>query len=856
MDKYEYSIKAEKIKKLAERKDYETAAKIADGIDWERIRNVKMLTVVSQVYEKLERYEDARDILLRAYGRAPVGRRFLYKLTELAVKQGEFAEAEEYLKEFAATSPQDPSRLILRYEIARAKGASPEQLITILEAYQKREFEEKWSYELASLYYRAGKQEECIKLCDELILWFGVGPYVDKALELKQKIAPLTPEQMEKKENKEKYLRRLEDIQKEAEAEEAREEEREKKERKIEAAGLPPSQESQPEEGEGQLREAQEAQNVPEPDSEPQSQTQTPRVSAYAEEGRRQAEFERSLAREIEAAIARREARTNREIKEPSQEKPAEAGTGAGETGREETSREEIRQDEIRQEETGREEVGQEETGREEIRQEETGPELQIPAEPAQAKTKTFVFESRAIDEALQESQDGMVDAEAVERRANQLMQEAMRQNPKAEEAQPIKAQAATEAQPSEELTKEQHEEAAEAAANDHYVLVACEDEETGLHECVSYIRRMREQLGHPAAQAAKIRGEKLISKDLVKTFRKLAGRDLIVVGTAGVPDSVLAEVIDRAQTDQKDSFVALIDTKLQIDGLRERVPFFAGCRFLSCADDNAGTAETAAAEAAEAQTEAADMPAEEKPQEHRTLAELVEEALRAGGLESLKSQTAVQESGEQRETRTNRQPAEGAELSEQPTVPEEADLSGEVGLSREQPDEQTQQERQEQTQQEQELKLEPAPDPELKLEPAPEPRLQPGERERSKSHAKIKGKAKEKDKVKEAAFLQAADEKSSGKRTSGGMTAKEFFDFAEEYAQMLDATIDDLGGLAVFAVAEQYQQERVPLTEELAQELVEKAILRAERRSFKSLFSNRYNKEGYLILKEEHFKE
>ena len=166
MDKYEYTIKTEKIKKLVERKDYETAAKIADTIDWERVKNARLLSTVSQAYEKAGRYEEAKDMLLMAYERAPVGRRFLSKLTELAVKQGSFDEAEDYLKEFTAASPQDPSRLVLRYEIAKAKGEPAERLIMILEAYQKREFEEKWSYELAELYFKSGKAEACVKLCD------------------------------------------------------------------------------------------------------------------------------------------------------------------------------------------------------------------------------------------------------------------------------------------------------------------------------------------------------------------------------------------------------------------------------------------------------------------------------------------------------------------------------------------------------------------------------------------------------------------------------------------------------------------------------------------------------------------
>ena len=197
MDKYELSIKEDKIKKHAEKKDYATAAKIADTIDWSKVKNIKMLTLVSQIYERVKNYTEAKNVLLLAYDRVPVGRRMLYKLCELCVKAGNLDEAEDFFEEFQEIAPNDISKLILAYQIEAARGEPLEKLITILELYRKNEFEEKWAYELAYLYHKAGRVKECVQLCNEIILWFSVGPYVDKALNLKMQYEPLTPVQQE-----------------------------------------------------------------------------------------------------------------------------------------------------------------------------------------------------------------------------------------------------------------------------------------------------------------------------------------------------------------------------------------------------------------------------------------------------------------------------------------------------------------------------------------------------------------------------------------------------------------------------------------------------------------------------------
>lgn len=195
MDKYEYSIRSEQILKLVAEKEYKTAAKIADTIDWRRVRNVNMLMTVGEVYEKSGRYEDARDILLMAYAKAPIGRRLAYKLTEVCIHIGDFEEAQVYYKDFVNLSPNDSRRYELLYYLNKKQGASNELLITILEEYKKNDMDERWAFELAVNYYYAGMKENCVAQCDEIFLWFRDGDYVLKALELKSMLAPLTEEQ-------------------------------------------------------------------------------------------------------------------------------------------------------------------------------------------------------------------------------------------------------------------------------------------------------------------------------------------------------------------------------------------------------------------------------------------------------------------------------------------------------------------------------------------------------------------------------------------------------------------------------------------------------------------------------------
>ena len=198
MDKYEYNLKLDQIKSLSAEEGYMSAAEIADTINWNKIKNVNTLVKIGEIYEKAERYQDAREILLMAYDRSPIGRMIIYRLAEVAIKMNDYDAAMEYYDEFVEIAPHDDLKYVLKYSIKKGQGASYDELITILEEFKEQEYTEEWAYELAYLYHKAGKVDKCIEACDELILWFGDGPYVERALELKMLYQPLTKTQEEK----------------------------------------------------------------------------------------------------------------------------------------------------------------------------------------------------------------------------------------------------------------------------------------------------------------------------------------------------------------------------------------------------------------------------------------------------------------------------------------------------------------------------------------------------------------------------------------------------------------------------------------------------------------------------------
>lgn len=197
MDKYEYNLKLEEIDKLVDQGDYEEAANLADTIDWKRVRNIRTLCLISEIYEAADRLADSKTLLQRAYRRSPVGRTVLYRLVEVTTALGQYDEAIEYYSEYVQAAPHDNNRYILKYKIYKGRGSQPEELIAILEEYLGQEYTERWAYELATLYQQTGQMQKCLAACDDLVLWFHSGKYVRRALELKMRYAALTPKQQQ-----------------------------------------------------------------------------------------------------------------------------------------------------------------------------------------------------------------------------------------------------------------------------------------------------------------------------------------------------------------------------------------------------------------------------------------------------------------------------------------------------------------------------------------------------------------------------------------------------------------------------------------------------------------------------------
>ena len=198
LDKEEFRIKLEEINRLVEKKNYKDAMEVVDSIDWRRVKNVRTLCVVGEIYAANKRYEDSKEIFLLAYHRAPIGKNILYRLIEVSLKMKDIAEAEEFYEEFLEVAPNDNTRYILKYKICKEKQVSLDEQIKILEEYKEKEFTERWSYELAKLYYQNGDTQKCLSLCDEMVLWFSDGKYVMKALDLKNRMGMLTGEEKEK----------------------------------------------------------------------------------------------------------------------------------------------------------------------------------------------------------------------------------------------------------------------------------------------------------------------------------------------------------------------------------------------------------------------------------------------------------------------------------------------------------------------------------------------------------------------------------------------------------------------------------------------------------------------------------
>ena len=564
MDKYELSIKEDKIRKHAEKKDFATAAKIADTIDWRKVKNIKMLTLVSQIYEKVKNYTEAKNVLLIAYERVPVGRRMLYKLTELCVNAGNLDEAEEFFEEFQEIAPNDIGKLILAYQIESARGEPIDKLITILELYRKNEFEEKWAYELACLYHKAGRAKECVQLCNEIILWFSVGPYVDKAMELKMQYEPLTPAQQEKMTNKKKYEARIEAVKKEFEAEDSRE---------GADAGTEEKEPDLSREG------REEAAATIEPEATEEAVVEeTDDVILQNAQFR---EIEANLAQAVRAAAEKAAGEETGSVQDQ-QDGLDHSGQKLGQTREflNEVSAALAASVSAASEDGGKEEAG---PGNETPAEAETAAEeSEETAQPAGSGS------AEATDEAMPADQEDEWEEKAAEETELRAAEDGEAEwQPEAEEADMTEevqtdmkenASQYVEMQEKEDTVQQEYEyvdvqsgQTDQEPEAENRITCVVVDEEPGADRIAHVIEKLKkthEILRLPMTQAAKISGVKLNAKGIHATLRRLEGRDLIVDNAADMSAEIIDELVETLKNPALSMVIMLVDSPARMDDL------------------------------------------------------------------------------------------------------------------------------------------------------------------------------------------------------------------------------------------------------------------------------------------------
>ena len=791
MDKYEFNIKVEQIKKMVSRSDYETAMKIADTIDWRRVRNVNILSMVATIYEKNEEYQEAKDILLLAFERAPIGKRLLYKLAELAIKEGSFQEAEDYYREFCDLAQDDPRQYILRYLILGAKGAPTEQLIHTLEQYCNIELDEKWLYELAELYAQADMGDLCVMACDKIMLMFGLGKYVEKAMELKIQFAPLTKYQMDLVENRDKYEAKLKAVEQEfgtgirrpgyggisGEAEEKTAPAPAYRAR-TEAAYTREPEAEYPEAGYGNGRYAEEG----DPDRGYAG-------DGYAEEG----DPDRGYAGDGYA-----------EEGDPDQ---GYAGDGYAEDGYPESAyseggyaedgyaRDRYSRDgyegypgdeypKEEQPESGYPPEGGPEDGYDGEYEESYGegpeqyeePHAQVTIEPEDPDTAGEMPKEDGQPEWMQPEPAHMMSEETLKAR----MHEAEIQADLAMEMSRISGGAhrpEVEAAQTRVLTDIRDLTKDASAREARHLMIEAEDAGAGLEQAVALLKKIHKETG-AKNQAAKITGEKLNSKGLFSIADKLTGKDLIIEHAGIMEDSILQELNQLMARDETGMNVVLIDSAGSLERIHKVYPgLFKRFEYVgnSAPDEKAYTA----------------------PQ---------------GDVRPVR-QVQVRPTAEEQPRKALRQPEDQpAKVLRQPE---------------EQPVKKVR-------------KVQEQPIP-SKAEPVKAPQPKKEVRPVSQVRAQIEPPQPEPEEVDDTE-----------------LDIDEFAKYACQYAGDIDCSISGKSMLALYERIEIMEEDGIPLTKVNAEDLIEEAADKAENPSFfkrlTGIFSSKYDKEGLLILKEEHF--
>ena len=746
MDKYEFNIKVEQIKKLVNKGDFETAMKIADTIDWRRVRSTSLLTMISQIYEKNAEYQDAKDILLLAYERAPLGKGLLYKLTDLALRENNIQEAEAYYREFCELSGDDPRQYLLRFLILEAKDAPLEQQINSLERYCQEELDEKWLYHLAELYHQANQADDCVRICDKIMLMFGLGKYVDKAMELKLQYAPLTKYQMDLVENREKYEEKLRAVEEEYKNGTYRkpEPEGEYLDTDEPEAELDDEPENEPE---GQPEQAEPEEKAGKPKAETKPADEKVEKAALDEDvvaSLHEAQAEEALAKEV------------------SKIKPydEEEGASEGETRVFRNVRD---------------------------------------LEPAEAEEKS---EEAPIHE-FEEEEETIV----------------------------------------EDWDFEPEEEEEEIKESNH-LMIEAEDPAAGLAMALDSLKKIHRELGtkHPVA---KISGANLSHRGIASVAERLAGKDLVVEHAADLDDLTVEELEELMTQDETGMVVVLIDTQARLEQMHRAYPALAvRFQYIGCENQKDDAAKLAQAREEELKRQQAQQEAEaaRKRQAERE-AEIRRQA-----------EKEAEEKRRQQEAAARREEEERAKAEAQALAAKEAEEARKAEEDRRLAERQREElRRQEEARRDDEPEYEDEEERYEKDEYEPEDDYaRGGYRDDYKDDYKDSYKDEREDDEYSNYPEDEPEEKPSKK--SGDMDVEEFVQYACKYASEIDCSISGKSMLALYERAEMMEEDGEPLTKTSAEDLIEEAADKAEKKSFSGLFSSKYDKYGLLILKEKHF--
>lgn len=761
MDKYEFNIKVEQIKKLVNKGDYETAMKIADTIDWRRVRSTSLLTMVSQVYERNEEYQDAKDILLLAFERAPIGKGLLFKLTDLALREGNVPEAEAYYREFCDLSADDPRQSLLRYLILEAKGASLEQQINSLERYCEEELDEKWLYRLAVLYQEMGREDDCVKICDKIMLMFGLGKYVDKAMELKLQYAPLTKYQMDLVENREKYEEKLQAV-----------------EEKF---------------NNGTYRAEEEEEYYDDP-SEEELDGYGQRADEELAADLHEAEAEEDLAREVSKY-------------EPYDEEPEDSAGGETRI-----------LDNIRD-----------------------------------------IKELRAASLAAAALEPGMEDGREEDTETTRLGAEAARYGVQFS-GQAVGAQHGTQSIGSGGFGDDDDDETViedwdlePDEGETYHLMIEAEDEGAGLSLALESLKKIHRELG-TKNPVAKISGEKLNKKGIFAVADRLTGKDLIVERASDLDRITIGELIELMEKDETGIIVVLIDTPERMERLHGSYPSLAGkFQYIGCertpGEDPEETRRKLTLREEEIRRQAARDAAEAR---RRQASAEEEERMALEREEEERARLAEYEAEEAR----RREEAEAERLQAE----YEAENAVRLRAEREAEEARLQAEFEEQESRRHQLEEEEDQQRQLQYEADEEE----GQYEEEDSEGRYEEDRYEDDDSEGGRYVNAQYEEGQYEMPEDSyeetpddgheMDVEEFAQYACKYAAEIDCSISGKSMLALYERAEMMEEDGIPLTKSSAEDLIEEAADKAEKRSFGGLFSSKYDKDGLLILKEKHF--